>query len=268
MSSNGWASHGVDRVVLSLGYRADAFVQAFPANRLAGVALEYAVEPEALDTAGAIRFAAHRCRRQRHVSRPQRGRAHRIRRFSRSSRFIARVRQTRRLALTPVPDPSSFGVVPTDAAGRVTAFIEKPPAGNVPDQPDQCRHLRARALGARADPERSTRVDRTRDLSRAGCGGQAVRARVRCILARHRQTASLPPGAARHPLGPARLSAARAGDPSRGLGRPERERRRPARPALLRRSGGSRSPRGPRWRTVSSVPARASPPVGSSAVLW
>ena len=31
------------------------------------------------------------------------------------------------IALTPVPDPSAFGVVPTDADGRVTAFIEKPP---------------------------------------------------------------------------------------------------------------------------------------------
>ena len=54
------AQHGVDRAVLSLGYRADAFVQAFPANQLSGVALEYVVEPEPLDTAGAIRFAAGR----------------------------------------------------------------------------------------------------------------------------------------------------------------------------------------------------------------
>ena len=36
------------------------------------------------------------------------------------------------IALTPVPDPSSFGVVPTDASGLVTAFIEKPPAGKSP----------------------------------------------------------------------------------------------------------------------------------------
>ena len=54
------ARHGVDRAVLSLGYRADAFVQAFPGNRLSGVALEYVVEPEPLDTAGAIRFAAEK----------------------------------------------------------------------------------------------------------------------------------------------------------------------------------------------------------------
>ena len=39
------AGHGVDRAVLSLGYRADAFVEAFPTNQLSGVALEYIVEP-------------------------------------------------------------------------------------------------------------------------------------------------------------------------------------------------------------------------------
>jgi NDP-sugar pyrophosphorylase family protein len=36
------------------------------------------------------------------------------------------------IQLTPVPDPSAFGVVPTDESGRVTAFIEKPPAGQAP----------------------------------------------------------------------------------------------------------------------------------------
>jgi mannose-1-phosphate guanylyltransferase len=36
------------------------------------------------------------------------------------------------IALTPVEDPSRFGVVPTDEDGRVTAFIEKPPPGQAP----------------------------------------------------------------------------------------------------------------------------------------
>ena len=34
--------------------------------------------------------------------------------------------------LTPVDDPSAFGVVPTDDTGRVTGFIEKPPRGEAP----------------------------------------------------------------------------------------------------------------------------------------
>jgi len=158
--------HGVDRVVLSLGYRADAFVQAFPTNRLAGVALEYAVETEPLDTAGAIRFAAQGAG----VSDTflvlngdvlTEFDASRLVEFHRSRSADATI------ALTPVPDPSSFGVVPTDASGLVTAFIEKPRPAS-PHQPDQRGNIRARALRARADPEWSTRVDRTRDLSRAG----------------------------------------------------------------------------------------------------
>jgi NDP-sugar pyrophosphorylase family protein len=36
------------------------------------------------------------------------------------------------IALHRVADPSAFGVVPTDADGRVVAFVEKPPPGEAP----------------------------------------------------------------------------------------------------------------------------------------
>ena len=52
------ARGGVTDVTLALGFRPEPFTQAFPDGRCAGVALHYAVEPEPLDTAGAIRFAA------------------------------------------------------------------------------------------------------------------------------------------------------------------------------------------------------------------
>ena len=54
------AEHGVTEAVLSLGYRPDAFMAAFPSGEAAGVRLLYAVEPTPLDTAGAIRFAAEK----------------------------------------------------------------------------------------------------------------------------------------------------------------------------------------------------------------
>src|SRR5687768_5705054 len=54
----GLGRHGVTEAVLALGYRPDMFIEAFPAGDCAGVRLHYAVEPEPLDTAGAIRFAA------------------------------------------------------------------------------------------------------------------------------------------------------------------------------------------------------------------
>ena len=52
------ASHGIDDAVLSLGYRPDAFINAYPDGTVAGIRISYAVEPTPLDTAGAIRFAA------------------------------------------------------------------------------------------------------------------------------------------------------------------------------------------------------------------
>ena len=52
------ARHGIHDAVLSMGYRPDAFAGAYPDGRCAGVELHYAIEPEPLDTAGAIRFAA------------------------------------------------------------------------------------------------------------------------------------------------------------------------------------------------------------------
>src|SRR5215218_8322905 len=49
---------GVDHVTLALGFLPEPFVAAFPDGRCGGVELGYAIEPEPLDTAGAIRFAA------------------------------------------------------------------------------------------------------------------------------------------------------------------------------------------------------------------
>ena len=54
------SEHGVDDAILSLGYRPDAFIAAYPDDVCAGVRLHYAVEAEPLDTAGAVRFGLHR----------------------------------------------------------------------------------------------------------------------------------------------------------------------------------------------------------------
>ena len=125
------ATHGVDRAVLSLGYRADAFVEAFPTNRLAGVELEYAVEPEPLDTAGAIRFAADKAGISGTFVVVN---GDVLTEFDASSliEFHGSRSAEASIALTPVLDPSRFGVVSTDETGRVSAFIEKPPPGKAP----------------------------------------------------------------------------------------------------------------------------------------
>jgi mannose-1-phosphate guanylyltransferase len=125
------ARHGIDEAVLSLGYKPDAFIDAYPEGSVSGVRMTYAVEHDPLDTAGAIRFAADHA--------------------GIDETFVAvngdvltdidigalvdlhrRHGATGTIALTPVEDPSAFGVVPTDDEGRVTAFIEKPPREKAP----------------------------------------------------------------------------------------------------------------------------------------
>ena len=125
------ASHGVESVTLSMGYRPDAFLAAFPEDRCAGVALHYAVEPEALDTAGAIRFAA------RHAEIDERflvvnGDVLADTDIGELVRFHKSRGAAATIGLTPVEDPSAFGVVPTDGDGRVLEFIEKPAPGSAP----------------------------------------------------------------------------------------------------------------------------------------
>jgi mannose-1-phosphate guanylyltransferase len=124
-------SHGVDEVVLSLGYRPDAFKAAFPGGAVAGATVSYAVEPEPLDTAGAIGFAA----RGSAISETFLAVNGDVLTDVDISALVAFHRARRAWAtidLTAVDDPSRFGVVPIDEDGRVLEFVEKPPTGTAP----------------------------------------------------------------------------------------------------------------------------------------
>jgi mannose-1-phosphate guanylyltransferase len=125
------ADHGIDDAVLALGYRPDAFFEAYPDDRCGGVHLHYAVEPEPLDTAGAVRFAAEEGGVDSSfvvlngdvLTDLDLGALVKLHEASGAEGTIA---------LTPVDDPSRYGVVPIDDHGRVQAFIEKPAAGEAP----------------------------------------------------------------------------------------------------------------------------------------
>lgn len=128
----GWlGSHGVDEVVLSLGYRPDAFLDRYPDDRCAGVRMLYAVEPEPLDTAGAIAFAAAEAR----VSGTfvvVNGDVLTDLDLTSLVAFHHANPAEATISLTEVDDPSRYGVVPIDEGGRVEAFVEKPPPGEAP----------------------------------------------------------------------------------------------------------------------------------------
>ncbi|MDQ1392408.1 MAG: mannose-phosphate guanylyltransferase [Acidimicrobiaceae bacterium] len=125
------AAHGVDEVILSLGYRPDAFRVAYPDGRCAGVRLQYAVEPEPRDTAGGIAFAA-RFAGLGETFLVQNGDVLTDLDITALVAFHQRAGGVASISLTPVDDPSRYGVVATDDRGRVTAFVEKPEPGTAP----------------------------------------------------------------------------------------------------------------------------------------
>ncbi len=123
---------GIRHVVLGTSYQAEVFSEYFGDGSEFGLELEYVVEDEPLDTAGAIRNVAGRLRERDVLV------------FNGdilSGVDLCALVDTHRthdadvtLHLVKVDDPSSFGCVPTDVDGRVTAFLEKsdkPPVDQV-----------------------------------------------------------------------------------------------------------------------------------------
>jgi len=127
------ADHGVDDVVLSMGYLPDAFHEHFRdesgQDTFRGMRLRYAVEDEPLGTAGAIRFAADGIDERFVVCN---GDVLTGLDLSAMVEFHDERGAEVTIALTRVEDPSAFGVVPTALDGSVIAFVEKPAPGSAP----------------------------------------------------------------------------------------------------------------------------------------
>src|ERR671917_1440768 len=121
--------HGVDDVVMSCGHLASGVRNVLGDGGAFGIRLRYVEEPRPLGTGGAVKFAEELL----------------------DERFLmlngdvltdidltAQIAQHERtgalatLALTPVEDPSNYGLVRTRDGGEVTEFVEKP----APDQID------------------------------------------------------------------------------------------------------------------------------------
>jgi mannose-1-phosphate guanylyltransferase len=116
---------GITHVVLGTSYRAEVFDGYFGDGSAFGVEMEYVLEETALGTGGGIRNVADRLRGENALV------------FNGDvisgvdlSGLLATHERTAAdvtLYLTTVEDPRAFGCVPTDAGGRVTAFLEKDP---------------------------------------------------------------------------------------------------------------------------------------------
>ena len=120
----------VHEVVMLTSYLAGAFESAIEKGSRRGISMEVAHEVEPLGTAGALKnakryvgddtFLAFNGDILTDVDIGELVRFHRERGAEAT------------ILLTPVEDPSAFGVVPTDPDGRVRGFIEKPPRHEAP----------------------------------------------------------------------------------------------------------------------------------------
>jgi mannose-1-phosphate guanylyltransferase len=119
-----WArAHGVDEVILSCGFMSDD-VKRVLGDIYDGMRLRYVVEDEPLGTAGPVRLALDEgvlAERLLVLNGDVLTDIDLSAELARHEGTGARVT----LALYPVEDTASYGVVPTDAEGRVEAFLEK-----------------------------------------------------------------------------------------------------------------------------------------------
>jgi mannose-1-phosphate guanylyltransferase len=114
--------HGVERAVLSCGYLPTQLQEHF-GDSYGGFALDYRVEAEPLGTGGAVRFAAEGIRGPFYAVN---GDSLREADLSELARFHRERGAKATILLTPVEDPTRYGLVRLERDGRVQSFLEKP----------------------------------------------------------------------------------------------------------------------------------------------
>src|SRR5262245_32500122 len=113
----------IDEVILSLNYKPDLIEAVIGDGAGTGVRVRYVVEPAPLGTGGAVKYAAQGVTDTIIVFNgdvlTQIDLAAVLRRHRESGAKAT-------IVLTPVDNPSAYGLVETDARGHVTRFLEKP----------------------------------------------------------------------------------------------------------------------------------------------
>jgi len=150
--------HGVDDVIMSCGFLASGVRNVLGDGSAYGVRLRYVEEPQPLGTGGALKFAEPLLDERflmlnGDVLTDLDVTAQLALHDARGARAT--------VALTPVEDPSAYGLVRTLADGAVTGFVEKP----APDQIDT-RNISAgiyvleRSVLELLEPERPASIER------------------------------------------------------------------------------------------------------------
>ena len=114
---------GITEVVFSVAFEPEKVKAVFGDGRSLGMQIRYAVEATPLGTGGAVKNAASHLDDTTVVFNGD------VLTDVDLAAVVREHRQSRAratLVLTPVPNPSAYGLVDTDASGRVVRFVEKP----------------------------------------------------------------------------------------------------------------------------------------------
>src|SRR3954454_2792643 len=118
----------IDEVILSLNYQPRRIEEIFGDGGESGLGIRYVVEPAPLGTAGAVRYAGEAIRESVVVFNGD------VLTQIDLKAVIALHRErkaTATIVLTPVDNPTAYGLVETDPAGNITRFVEKPKADEI-----------------------------------------------------------------------------------------------------------------------------------------
>jgi mannose-1-phosphate guanylyltransferase len=118
----------IDEVILSLNYQPRRIEELFGDGSACGIAMRYVVEPAPLGTAGAVRYAGESLHESVVVFNGD------VLTEVDLTAVVAlhRARKARAtIVLTPVENPSAYGLVETDAEGNIRRFLEKPKADEI-----------------------------------------------------------------------------------------------------------------------------------------
>src|SRR6476620_1696704 len=118
----------IDEVILSLNYQPRRIEEIFGDGGETGLGIRYVVEPSPLGTAGAVRYAGESLRESVVVfngdvlTQVDLGAVIALHRERKAKATIV---------LTPVDNPTAYGLVEADADGNVRRFLEKPSAAEI-----------------------------------------------------------------------------------------------------------------------------------------
>src|SRR5437763_10855137 len=118
----------IDEVILSLNYQPRRIEELFGDGADSGLAIRYVVEPSPLGTGGAVRYAGESLRDSVVVFNGD------VLTQVDLGAVIALHRERKARAtivLTPVENPSAYGLVETDPQGNIRRFLEKPNADEI-----------------------------------------------------------------------------------------------------------------------------------------